>query len=85
MLEAARAKQGDTQFFKYSAKSSNCQDFILNCLSASGLLQDDADEFIKQRGTQELFSNDKTGRKGVSRKGFNMVTDVAATFQTAID
>lgn len=85
MLEAARAKQGDTQFFKYSAKSANCQDFILNCLSASGLLQDDADAFIKQRGTQELFSNDKTGRKGVSRKGLNMVTDVAGTFQTAID
>ena len=85
MLNNARAKQGDTQFFKYSAKSANCQDFILNCLSASGLLTPGADAFIKQRDTQKLFSNEKTGRQGLSRKGLNTITDIAGSFQTAID
>lgn len=85
LLSNARAKQGDTQFFKYSAKSANCQDFIRNCLSASGLLTSEADAFVKQRDTQKLFSNEKDSRNGVSRKGLNVVTDLAATFQTAID
>ena len=58
-------------FFTYSAKSNNCQYFILNILNANHLETLETTKFIKQN-TEEIFKN-----LDYLRKFTNTVTDIA--------
>jgi hypothetical protein len=49
-------KRMGSSFFNYSAKSNNCQDFIINILDANKIGDDTNFEFIKQ-DTDFLFEN----------------------------
>ena len=69
LLNATHQKMGNN-FFPYSAKDNNCQDFILNLLQANHLDNPDLVNFVKQH-TKELFDDD-------TRKISNTVTDLAA-------
>jgi len=55
MMEATHKYMGN-QFFKYSAKNNNCQDFILAIFDANGIGDEDDRAFIKQ-DTKSLFNN----------------------------
>ena len=68
MLEKTKTKMGK-KFFPYSAKSNNCQLFILSMLQANNLANESNKDFIKQ-DTNELFSSHL-------RKATNTVTDIA--------
>ena len=68
MLEKTKVKMGK-KYFPYSAKSNNCQFFILSLLQANNLANKTNKDFIKQ-DTNELFSSHL-------RKATNTVTDVA--------
>ena len=59
-------------YFKYSAKDNNCQDFILNVLNANGLGNEDNRNFVKQN-TQALFAD-----LPYLRKFSNTLTDIGA-------
>jgi len=69
LLDNTKKHMG-TRFFPYSAKSNNCQDFIMGVLNANGLATPKLKEFVKQDGTP-LFS--KTFRKLT-----NTITDIGA-------
>lgn len=56
VLEKARRKMGDHNFYQYNARSNNCQDFILNILDANGVLNESARKFIKQ-DAESLFKS----------------------------
>jgi hypothetical protein len=58
------------KFLTYSAKSNNCQDFILNMLYANNIDTPASDEFVKQ-ATQTLFTPQL-------RKITNTVTKIAS-------
>jgi len=47
-LERGRKRAGDAKFFPYNALSNNCQDFLLNLLTANGLTNPSLTKFIKQ-------------------------------------
>ena len=64
------------KYFLYSAKSNNCQDFILALFRSNGLLTKEREDFIKQ-DTKSLFTPK-------SRKLANTITDVAAKAKTLI-
>ena len=56
LLEATRRKMGDSNFTSYSSRRNNCQDFIMNVLSANGLSSPIYTQFIKQ-DLQQVFEN----------------------------
>jgi hypothetical protein len=56
LLEATRRKMGDSNFTSYSARRNNCQDFVMNVLSANGLNSPEYSQFIKQ-DLQQVFEN----------------------------
>lgn len=85
LLMNARSNIGDERYFRYSARTANCQDYLGTLLSSSQMLTPELDKFIKQRGTQHLFSKKDGSRKGVSGKTVNFLTDIAGTLQTAWD
>ena len=58
-------------FYSYSAKSNNCQYFILNILNANHLETPETTNFIKQN-TEDIFKN-----LDYLRKFTNTITDVA--------
>lgn len=71
ILQNAHNIQGD-KFFKYSAISNNCQDFVLACLNGSKIYNKQLQLFVKQNVTG-LFGDLVSLRKGV-----NTITDIAA-------
>jgi hypothetical protein len=73
LYENARNKMGGL-FYPYSAKSNNCQNFILNVLQASGIGNQQDYEFVKQ-DTEHLF-----GENSFLRKASNTITDIGARF-----
>lgn len=75
ILENTRKQMGDANFTKYTAYERNCQDFILNILSANGLLTPETRNFILQ-DSQKIFENLPSYTRGVSRS----LTDLAARF-----
>jgi hypothetical protein len=75
ILENTRKQMGDANFSNYSAFERNCQDFILNILSANGLITEESRKFIMQ-DAQKIFQNLPGYTKGVSKS----LTDLAARF-----
>jgi hypothetical protein len=71
LLDNAKNKMG-INYFTYSAKSNNCQDFILAVFNGNNIGDQSDREFIKQ-DTQKLFKN-LTGL----RKFSNTITDIGA-------
>lgn len=56
LLSATRKRMGDSNFTSYSARRNNCQDFVMNVLSANGLNSQEYSQFIKQ-DLQQVFEN----------------------------
>jgi hypothetical protein len=56
LLEKTRKRMGDSNFTSYSARRNNCQDFVMNVLSANGLNSPEYSQFIKQ-DLQQVFEN----------------------------
>jgi hypothetical protein len=56
LLDNCKNQMGETNFFKYSAHSYNCQNFVLNILSSNNLLNEEYKKFIYQ-DTEQLFNN----------------------------
>lgn len=54
-VENGNKRQGNL-YWKYSASSNNCQDFVIATLSANGLLHSQLRDFIKQ-DTKDLLPN----------------------------
>jgi hypothetical protein len=47
-IDNAIKRMGEAKFYAYSAKDNNCQDFIMNLLSANGLSNAELSKFVKQ-------------------------------------
>jgi hypothetical protein len=77
MLNRARAKMGDT-FFKYDAFQANCQDFLKNLLSESGLLTPVLNAWLFQ-DISEIAK-----RMPLTRFLAKKVTDAAALFDRVV-
>jgi hypothetical protein len=56
LLEKTRRRMGNANFSNYSSRRNNCQDFMLNVLSANGLSSPIYTKFIKQ-DTESVFQN----------------------------
>lgn len=56
LLEKTRKRMGDSNFTSYSSRRNNCQDFLLNILSANGLSSQEYTKFIKQ-DLESVFNN----------------------------
>jgi len=56
LLEKTRKRMGDADFSNYSSRKNNCQDFMMNVLSANGLSSPIYTKFIKQ-DTESVFKN----------------------------
>jgi hypothetical protein len=56
LLEKTKKRMGDNAFTSYSARRQNCQDFVMNVLSANGLSSPIYTQFIKQ-DLQKVFEN----------------------------
>jgi len=83
IMSRTKDKMGQN-FFIYSARNCNCQDFILNILKANGLNTDELETFIKQDAIRifgdmvrfRQFSNtltDFAGRLNVVTEGAGLV------------
>jgi hypothetical protein len=48
LLDKTEKLMGKDKFYRYSAKHSNCQDFVLNCLHSVDIVNETYDSFIKQ-------------------------------------
>jgi hypothetical protein len=71
LLSNTKKKQG-AKYYRYSASSNNCQDFISAMFSSNGMADSRYIEFIKQ-DTESIFKNNATLRKIA-----NNATDAAA-------
>lgn len=76
LMENTKKKMGK-KFIPYSAKSANCQNFILNVLRANKMDTPELDTFVKQ-DTDALFEGDG----GFLRKFSNTITDLGAKIAT---
>jgi hypothetical protein len=56
LLEKTRKRMGDSNFTSYSSRRNNCQDFMLNVLTANGLSTPESTKFIKQ-DLEKVFNN----------------------------
>ena len=56
LIEKTRKRMGDADFSNYSARKNNCQDFMMNVLSANGLSSPIYTKFIKQ-DVESVFNN----------------------------
>lgn len=74
LLENTRKRMG-RKYFTYSAKSNNCQDFLLNVFDANNIGGTDEREFIKQ-DTRKIFNANPSYLKRLS----NTITDLGAKF-----
>ena len=70
LLENARKRMGENDFWGYQAGGNNCQVFILNLLEASHINQ--GKQFIMQ-DTRSIFENYPDLRKAT-----NTITDIAS-------
>lgn len=77
-LEKTEQAMGDL-FATYSAKSNNCQDFILAFLKSNGMGDEKVYAFVKQ-DVGSLF-----GKSDFLRKFTNTVTDIGAKVSTLIE
>lgn len=77
-LEKTEAAMGDL-YATYSAKSNNCQDFILAFLKSNGMGDEKVYSFVKQ-DVGSLF-----GKSDFLRKFTNTVTDIGAKVSTLIE
>jgi hypothetical protein len=71
LLENTKRKQG-TKFFRYGAKSNNCQMFINDAITSNGINNPEYTEFIKQ-DTSAIFKDNPFFRKLA-----NSATDLAS-------
>ncbi len=71
IMQKTQQQMGREKFIKYSSRDSNCQDFVSNVLSSSGLLTPELQAFIKQP-VQNII-NDRTSRMA------NVFTDLGAS------
>jgi hypothetical protein len=78
LMNNTKKRMGDTKFFNYSAKSSNCQDMIINILDANDIGDESNREFVKQ-DTDFLFEN-----LPFLRKFSNTVTTLGARANVVI-
>jgi hypothetical protein len=62
-IERAMKRMGEDRYISYDALRNNCQDFLMNSLSASGLLQPDLATFIKQDTTKLIEESPSFGQK----------------------
>jgi hypothetical protein len=76
LMENTKRKMG-AKFIPYSAKSANCQNFILNVLRANKMATPELETFVKQ-DTDALFEGDE----GFLRKFSNTITDIGAKIAT---
>jgi hypothetical protein len=60
---------GTRNYFVYSARDSNCQDWVIANIQGSGLLTPAIKEFVKQEQTKGFFTDDL-------RKKANIITDI---------
>jgi len=72
MLDNTKKYMGN-KYFKYSAKSNNCQDFLVSLFKANGIGDQEDMKFIKQN-TQQLFDD-----LPYLRKLSNTITDLGAS------
>ena len=77
LMNRTKEYQGG-KFFKYSASSNNCQDFIVAIFKSNNIGDDEDIKFIKQ-DTEQLFKD-----LPALRKLSNTVTDLGAAVNTAI-
>lgn len=77
-LEKGLQMMGNDKYFKYSAKDANCQNWVLDVLTANGIQSAETTAFVKQ-DTAQLFN----GLDGL-RKISNTVTDGAAKMDIVI-
>ncbi len=77
MMNKTKEYQGK-KFFRYSASSNNCQDFIVSIFKSNGIGDEEDIKFIKQ-DTEQLFKN-----LPELRKFANTVTDIGGRFNVAI-
>ena len=78
LLSNANELMGDHRFFKYNAKTSNCQDFNLALLKGIQLANPENTQFIKQ-DTKKLFEG-----LNFTRKFANSTTDLGADVQVLL-
>ena len=71
LMENTKSKMGN-KFYPYSGYNNNCQDFLINILSANDLNSPASTDFIKQ-DTKTLFRNNAFLRKTV-----NTITDISS-------
>jgi hypothetical protein len=71
LLENTKTRQG-TRFFRYSAKSNNCQMFINDIITSNNINNPEYIEFIKQ-DTESIFKDNPFFRKLA-----NSATDIAS-------
>lgn len=62
-IERTMKRMGEDRYISYDALRNNCQDFLLNSLSANGLLQPDLATFIKQDTTKLIEESPSFGQK----------------------
>jgi len=72
LLENARKKMGENDFWEYSSNHNNCQKFVLNLLEASHIYQ--GKQFILQ-DTASIYEHYPDLRKAT-----NTITDIASRF-----
>ena len=80
LVDDTKKRMGDDKFSNYSAKSNNCQDFLLNVLSANKLNAGSLDEFIKQDSTKVFKELPK-----ITDKLANVLTDVGAVANKIVE
>jgi hypothetical protein len=76
LMDNTKRKMGK-KFIPYSAKSANCQNFILNVLRANDMATPELETFVKQ-DTDVLFEGDG----GFLRQFSNTITDLGAKVAT---
>lgn len=71
MIDLTRRQMGDERFFDYRGDSWNCQDFLLNFLSANGISSPEARQFLYQDvGT--MFSNLPPGLRQIAKSATDL-------------
>jgi len=80
LVDDTKKKMGNDKFSNYSAKSNNCQDFLLNVLTANKLNAGSLDEFIKQDSTKVFKELPK-----ITDKLANVLTDVGAVANKIVE
>lgn len=79
LLEKTQEKMGTQNFFGYSAKDNNCQDFMIALLKANSMGDNKVFEFVKQ-DTSYLFDN-----LPYLRKLSNTLTDIAGRANVVLE